>query len=397
MTSENKFILYGSYEKAFTAKSIEAHFIAPFEIFQEIPDYKNSEAFNYEYFYKKNRHKTAVMQMFLLADKITLVDPSIEYDYSKLINSGFVEVFTAENNDELLGNFDMTDDIITTLSLFKPIIIKNVTEFFKKIEIAKYIKDFGCTPKKFTELLFEHHYSPVYKNVKNDKFEIVKKILTKYHKESFERTGELYKDMGVDKETAHHIYATSLVFSFNQALGTISKLNEISKKTSSKVLQDQYSFDILTKSKNRLESIVPGNDYLNSYQLLKVSLENQIGQLPKLDTLDDVIKLKEKKRKDIFRLNEIIANIEDSLREGRAKAILKANAEIGQAVKELNKNLTTEKISVWSTYLSIPLSAVELLIGVPSVASICSGITGAIATYKSNRIKKNNEWIYVVR
>ena len=59
---------------------------------------------------------------------------------------------------------------------------------------------------------------------------------------------------------------------------------------------------------------------LEAYQILKCECQNIIGTLPIFSSMSDVFRIKEKRRQDVYRLREVLSNLENVLRtDGRER------------------------------------------------------------------------------
>lgn len=168
-------------------------------------------------------------------------------------------------------------------------------------------------------------------------------------------------------------------------------LCEKSSLENATMLQDQYKIPEYKCFSS--EAI----DHLNSYKILKSEFSKCFDKLPALKNIYDVLNLKEKKNKEIKRLNEIIEHIETSLREGRTDAILTAQNEISKAVKELNWGCRVSKISKWCTYLSLPVGIIEYYMSLPPISGISLASIGALSTFTNDFANERNNWLQVVR
>lgn len=162
MNEYNKIIIAGSYADAFAGKAFENGYAKLYD-FSDFDDDQSNENDFFDSLplqhSKKNPYKTAVLQMFLLFDKIILYDPSISGDYKKLNKTGFVESVTIENYPDLAAFPD--DDPATKeyARLLKPIIIEHMLQSINKAERIGF-QECELRPRIFFSWIFDSIYSP---------------------------------------------------------------------------------------------------------------------------------------------------------------------------------------------------------------------------------------------
>jgi len=93
--------------------------------------------------------------------------------------------------------------------------------------------------------------------------------------------------------------------------------------------------------------------YDNVYKAYKVYLD-EISLVPKVRTIEDVIRLRKDKR--IVEFREALTNWGLEIREGDPKTEKRMREEIQKANEELKKIGEFQKIGKWVTYISLPIS-----------------------------------------
>lgn len=148
------------------------------------------------------------------------------------------------------------------------------------------------------------------------------------------------------------------------------------------------------------------NDYskdiqtqMEAYAILKVECGKIIGTLPKVENIQEVLRLKEKRHNDIHNLKQELSRIEYEIRNGSTEtAIKKAAFDIEKASKALSKNTVTRKIEKFTNIFSIPLTMAALFAEQPEIAigssvlSVVSKTSCLIGDY----IKDKNQWFQVI-
>lgn len=162
------------------------------------------------------------------------------------------------------------------------------------------------------------------------------------------------------------------------------------------ISQSIYDFSILDFLKINDVSINEAKYGLEAYSLIKLSLKDRIAALPRLETFEDLQSLKERKYKEIARLREILFLIESGIAEGNEGIGKLVDNEVDLALRDLQRGEVLSKVSSWSTYLSIPVTSIEMILGIPSVVGITAGVLGTFSTYRSNNLINRSSWINVV-
>ena len=118
---------------------------------------------------------------------------------------------------------------------------------------------------------------------------------------------------------------------------------------------------------------------------------------PKFSTLHEVMSFKKKKKKEIQRLRGEISNLEEIIRtDGKEQAIQKAIADIRLANEVMIKGSASKKVAQIATYISVPVSLLELYtLGTPF--SMIISAVGTIAQCKADIESKESDWLFVAR
>lgn len=396
MLESKKLILSGKYEKAFIGKAISDGYSVP-QGTQDDPSLEGTIEWNYETLYKHNKNKNKVLQMFLLFDQVTVLGAETLYDHSKLVDTGLVEVVTIDDNSELAGEVDLEDSDIKSYAKFiGDIVINHLAETRANSISRDRLKKFKLTAKNFYSCI----YDTLFNDRKNVSLENEHKVLryTEYmgniNYEKYKNTTLSIFHKNIESSTSH--FATVHSRDILMALGELMTMLELSVKNNAILMQSDFCLENLESDYGTFV----GNEVTNlleGYQILRISLEESIGTLPHLKTIDDVLRLKEKKSRDIKRLRCVLSEITNDLRSGRGHALKRAQYEIKQATKELNFGTKVSKISKWATYLSLPIGVIESIYSLPPIMGLTTGAVGAATTLSPDLIKKKNNWIQVVR
>lgn len=330
------------------------------------------------------RKINSLFQMLLLYDNITI--PSlIEWDdYSKLKETGYIKIFTYDDMNNYM--FNLYKDFDYEYGQYiKPALINSIKKYVSNYNYCKLEND-----SRFASIIYDLYLW--------SKIEIL----------HFQK---MINENIIMLSINAHIFSTKTIshvkFDQNIVLNYLYFLFSWMEVNIDNLLWDinlSYSYDgIILNSEYRMDKLglnqdeKPNEDAI-VYRTLRAELNKLIGSLPHADSLEDIFRLKEKYRSDINRLRSVIDELEYVLREsGHKKMIEKAAKDISKASKELEKTEKLDKVSTWSTYLSIPVAVAETILSAPPIAGISLGTLGVYATKKSNNIKKENNWISIIR
>lgn len=134
-----------------------------------------------------------------------------------------------------------------------------------------------------------------------------------------------------------------------------------------------------------------------AYGMIKTQLSYIMERQPAFESLSEIMSFRKKKKRAIHDFREEINSLECLLKEGASEAALqKAINDVRFANEILIKNNPSKKIAQIATYISVPISVVELLtFGTPF--SMMIGVVGTIAQLKSDINSKQSDWLFVAR
>lgn len=168
---------------------------------------------------------------------------------------------------------------------------------------------------------------------------------------------------------------------------------EFSAEKECPILQSTYDFSSIVYTQKYLD-----NQTSPAYQILRIKCEDVISELPILDSLNDLIFLKNHNARDIHRLKEILSEFEERIRtDGHGRAIRLLTEDIQNAAKELAKKHPSKKISKFTQFLAVPVAIAEALTSSPPIASLTIEGVGILSDLASETNKRKNNWINVVR
>ena len=292
-----------------------------------------------------------IFQMCLLANTVILPDVP---PFFSLEEQSFFE-FTSMN------------DVYSKISLLNPYDDKEYIEYLKPI-VVPYIKE-----KIYIPEFYRGEFSQ-----------------TEYHNSYYDK---LYGIADNYISTLPNRMENALKQFYDNSMKELTILLELSAARECPIMQDKYDFSQIHKYQKYLST-----SSLEAYTILKVNCENIIGTLPVLHNINDVIYLKNHNQKDIKRLREVLSEFEFIIRNyGYEKSINKIVKDIQQASKELSKNSYSKKVSKFVQYLSVPISAAEILLSVPPIIGLSIQAVGLLSELSTESKKRKNNWLTIVR
>lgn len=309
MSTRGNILLQGAYADAFIAKAIVNNYVSV-----DVPEdedfiYSAEDVITFEYttFYKHNRHKSAVLQMFLLYDKVTLVDPDIQYDYSKLIETGLVDVVTSNDDPILLGSVEWDDSTKAYAMFLKPFVLNAITKDQPNNDrTRRLLKEQRLQIKRVYSALYDYWFV-------QDREQISKQKYLKLFNKLNLVVDEVYDSLDPNRwadplrspEKAKDFLRFRWAYDVTSKVGLLMSLLDLSIQRNAVLMQSQFhlsgiNIETLQQTQSNPESL------MESYQIVKYSLNEAIGSLPSLETIDDVLRLKDKRYKDIRRLIDVL-------------------------------------------------------------------------------------------
>jgi len=140
---------------------------------------------------------------------------------------------------------------------------------------------------------------------------------------------------------------------------------------------------------------------MEAYTILKVECGRMIGTLPKVDSLRQVMRIKEERRRDLHNLRQELARLEDEIRNGNSlTATQKAASDVSKASKSLSLGGQISNVSKWTYIFTVPTSAALIFadpqpFSVKATAGIITAI-GAAATTAGHFMSTKNKWFEIV-
>lgn len=343
--------------------------------------------------FRYSKYRSEVLQMMLFFERTILFDPNLYIDYDGLLSSGHFEL--AESPANFFKGIDSPTREYA--GLIKPIVIETLIELIEKRKM-NFLYPFKVNKRSWLEKLFYFYMEWEPGAGHRDEFEALSRdIEIAANLEVELNTLQLSPYFeGGNRDIVVKMFVDWLPIQIAHETEKLMAMVDYSNKNKGVLLQSEYKFEG-KDSENSILETRKVQRLIDSYSILRISLQKKIGSLPALSSIDDVFKIKEKKRKQIERLKEVLSEIEFNLREERHTGYKTAVNHINAAVRDLNRAERLEKVNNWTTYLSLPVGAIEAILSLPPIAGLTLGSVGAIATLKTQRAKEKNDWINIVR
>lgn len=134
-----------------------------------------------------------------------------------------------------------------------------------------------------------------------------------------------------------------------------------------------------------------------AYVIVREKISDILTLQPAFNSLSEILTFRKKKRKDIAALRNEIFNIEELLRTGGTESAIKQAAkDVKLANEALIRGNASKRTAQIATYLSVPISLMELLTFGTSF-SMSISIVGTIAQLKSDLDNRHSNWLFVAR
>ena len=330
-----------------------------------------------------------LFRMLLLFDEVILSSVTQNYDYNKLKQTGMFSVYYLE--DEINSDPMHQECHIEYAKYLKPAILpvfeRSICSYFKYgqavggftefisdlydcILLCKHIPEKHLSFIEFNKLLFD---------IKNN--QSITKLTSEF--------GELPEIL-----TSKRFFADISGFLCVLYESLCWQLEISSDKEAAIIDSDFKLANIGCRSLSE-----DFDDSMEAYGILRVECEKLIGELPRINSIQEVFQLKEKRHHDIHNLKQELSRLENEIRcGGTKKAIEKAAIDIAKASKSLSKGVEVSRITKWTNFLSIPVSMISLFCGKPQIA-IGAGIisiVGQTSSFIESSIKDKNKWFEIV-
>lgn len=338
---------------------------------------------------EKISDKQNLFRMLLLFDDIILSNATQDYAYDNLIKTGMFSIFYME--DALEADPIHQDGHIEYATYLKPAILpvfedavkpyfkygqavdgfsNFVSDLYDCILLKKQIPSKHCGFIKYNKALFDK------KNIDN-----IRMLKSKF--------GDIPSCL------------TSRRF-FSDISGLLCALYEslcwqleISSKKDAAIID--CDFELANIGCEEYVKDISGS--MEAYNILKVECGKIIGELPQINSIQEVFQLKEKRHRDIHNLKQELSGLEYEIRNGNSvKAVEKAAEDIRKASKALSKGHLVSRVTKWTNVFLIPIGIASMFMSEPQI-SIGAGIlsvVGRTSNFIETTMKDKNKWFEII-
>lgn len=196
--------------------------------------------------------------------------------------------------------------------------------------------------------------------------------------------GNIYSDIPLDYKSPElcALYAYRIIILLVKEMMIYFEINK------------SHEYDYYSRAFNNYNTAINNND---AYIIVKNQISYIIKYQPAFQSLSEVLEFKNKKKNAINDLKNEINSLEQILKEGgREAAIQKAINDVRLANESLIKGNAKKEITQIATYISVPISLIELLNFGTSFSMIIS-LVGTIGQLTSDLDSKQSDWLFVAR
>lgn len=386
-------IIPNRFEKIFMSEAEKSGLIKPlYNYADEIFDgnaLKESKQYFQRLLDNKKHERQSLFRILMLFDDIILPYATSDYDYDKLSSTGLFSFYYFE--DYYQTDFMHQEGHIQYAEQLKsailPVFEKDVKPYFKFGQViggySNFISDlYDCI---LLQKPFPEKYNS-FVQLNKEQFDILNRPRIKELESMF---GPMPKTLTSkrffsDIVSLLQVLYESLCWQLKISSDNDAAIWNCEFQLSNIGCQDYYS-DV--------------DNGLEAYRILRMECGKIIGTLPEVNSIQEVIHLKEKRHRDLHNLRQELSRLEYEIRNGNSqKAIEKAANDITKASNALSKGLVVSEVTKWTNIFSIPIGVVSLCMEQPQIA-LCSGalsIIGNAARAVESSIKENNKWFEIL-
>lgn len=389
-------VLHGAFQRALLAKAIEGSYVEDHPVSQEEPEFAGLAEWTYKTLYKRSRHKTNVLQMLLLYDKIVMVAPPIEFEYARLLSTGLFEILSQDDEPALLGD-GIQDYSEGQAALLKPLVIEHLVKATPDAE-ARSIRAAGLTSRAYYEALYDSGLLPTTR-LESKKQERAREMTFKYIEKIASRKG--FEDVMWQRargmrpsrqEDSKNVYRFAAVMEVQQAYGTLCALLDLAVRKGAVLLQNDYDAERIATI---VQQPLQGPFRSDAYVLLKNEWSALVPTLPKLTSIDDVLRIRDSNHRQIRRLREILDELELYLRDSDIRASRRAARHAQAALSDLNRGRLLARVGKYQSLIAAPFAVSTS--GIAQAIGITSTVIGLAMIAAEERSERLHGWSSVIR
>jgi len=181
-----------------------------------------------------------------------------------------------------------------------------------------------------------------------------------------------------------------LFLSLIMAAHQISSFQQIMKEHAAGVASLKYT-GLNTSFEPIMKGLNSPSKASESFHILRHAIHQEVSHFPRIDDVKHALRLR--KDGNIRSYREQVEIFYDVLSKGEEDALVKAQKEVRRANKALQKAETWGQRLNWITYISLPASIVELLVGGIPIFTMPTSLFSIAKTIKNEHIKHENRWV----
>ena len=329
-----------------------------------------------------------IFRIALLFDEIILANAPMDYDYKTLQGTGQFKIIPF---DDFYYDNPISHDGHKEYAIhLKPAIIPLAEE-----ELKSYYRHLP-TGYNFTALVSDIYDTVLFGKKLDKKYDW---IIEQNHSAFNERNQHnfvLSRQMGMpDILLEDRRFFTDTALCIQTLYESLCWQLKISSENESAIMNCQFQLaDIGCGS-----YLGNAEDSMEAYKILRIECGKMMGTLPEVKNLQDVFRLKTKRRHDLHNLKQELSRLEYEIRNnGTESAVNKAALDISKASKALSTGSTVSKVNRWTNIFMIPLGIASLYLQYPQIAIGAGIITtaGRVTTEIGTIISNNNKWFEIL-
>ncbi len=387
-------ILTNKFENLFVNEAEEGGFIKP--IYNPADDLYSPQELNEAKMCYRNmlkgqqEERQNIFRILMLFDEIILPSVSQSYDYSKLKNLGLFNLYYFEDLYE--SDPIHQDGHIEYATYLKPAILpvyeSRIRNYFQDGQAVNGFKSFVSDLYDWILLgkkLPTKHYAFIEKN---------KQQFNMRNRFWFEKLRSLYVNPP-DVMTEKGRFISDITQELRVMYETLCWQLKISSDNDAAILNCEYQLANIG-CESFSEDVSQG---MEAYKLLRIECGKIIGTLPKVDSIQEIFQLKEKRRQDLHNLRQELSRLEEEIRLGNSeKAIEMAAKDLSKASKALSRGNYVSQVTKWTNFFSIPLAAASLFLENPrmTIGAGVLSVIGKTTTFLDSTIRERNKWFEII-
>ncbi|AIM32238.1 hypothetical protein DF16_orf03823 [Bacillus thuringiensis serovar kurstaki str. YBT-1520] len=299
--------------------------------------------------FKSNREygllEKKCLELILLFDKVYLNDPCEFAVLEKLKFEGIVRQSRYLNDVE--NTVDYND--IQLGENIKPLLINHLVKHFQKRQ--PHLKEQRGLAKKYVDGLFD----------------FINLWRIGLHEEAVNYTHLPLERLLDTGNPVDYIY--SLLKREESYPGFVVDMLDMEFELSSIIslmkMSEEFKVPFISKRVSCTSNETEGDNMHEVYKLCLVQMKDEIQYIPRIESIDDLLRLREKK--EIKRFREVLIEWKNLMNNGDIKLAEKIRSDILKANKEISKLDKWEKVDNWFYYLAVPTMFIPIISNVVTV------------------------------